>query len=152
MTVYEFDSDDSFPIQIGGIETRAIRDTGADVICVRSDLIPEGSYTGRNVSLVTARRSDGTREVRWARVFIDSPYFVGSADVVAVPDLTFPVLLGNRTSLADGSRVKIPVLPSRCCTVQASVVKESPADDPKGLPLKAAESRSFVKLRWLTKA
>ena len=133
--------DDLLQVLVEGKPVQAIRDTGADMICVRADLVPSTCYTGKQVLIQTAVTTGQPQVMQCARVYIDSTYFTGSTEVVAVPALIYPVLLGNRTMLADETVVTLPRLPHRCSitAIQTRAQAKREQLDPSALPLRVVD-------------
>jgi hypothetical protein len=98
-------------VKVEGIETRALRDTGATVSVVDVQLVPENKYTGET-KLVTLA-SNECRRVPIAKVYMETPFFEGEADVLVMERPVQPVLVGNNRFLSSKQINKIPVYPTR---------------------------------------
>jgi hypothetical protein len=91
---------------MNGQPATAIRDTGADIICVKGDLVDASTETLGEITLRSfSSRPEKTRVVA---VELTSPFVSGCLEVAVVENLCKPVLLGNVATFADGRRVTLP--------------------------------------------
>ena len=82
-----------------------LRDTGCSTVVVRKDLINPDQLTGKSQSCVLV---DGTvKTFPIAKVYIDTPYFTGSASCLCMENPVYDIVIGN----IDGARdAKDPLL------------------------------------------
>ena len=99
-------------VLVGGRRVSALRDTGASMTIVRSDLVPEQCYTGVSKEIVLAA-SPEKRSLPIARVDLDSPFYFGEVEVLVMKEPVFPVLIGNYAKDGKGNYLSLPVYPVR---------------------------------------
>ncbi|XP_038057353.1 uncharacterized protein LOC119728962 [Patiria miniata] len=88
--------DENMPVKQGRIGNRIVtvlRDSGCSTVVVKRTLVNEEQYTGRVQRCVLL---DGTvRDVKVARVCIDTPYFVGEVEAVVMENPLYGIIVGN---------------------------------------------------------
>ena len=86
----------------------AHRDTGANQIYVRKDLVKKADYTGRTVE---AEMGDTEFAGHYPTAWIElkSPFFHGKVLAVVMEHLRVGVYIGDKTQLYNGDIIKIPV-------------------------------------------
>lgn len=99
-------------ITVEGIKTRGYRDTGSSSTIVDSSLVPE-----ENISLTEKRETtlaDKTekKQLKTAKVYVDTPYFVGETEVSVMNNTLYPVLIGNKMGVGK-DKIETPVFPVR---------------------------------------
>eukprot|EP00745_Piridium_sociabile_P045227 TRINITY_DN9715_c0_g1_i8.p1 TRINITY_DN9715_c0_g1~~TRINITY_DN9715_c0_g1_i8.p1 ORF type:complete len:621 (-),score=88.70 TRINITY_DN9715_c0_g1_i8:1898-3760(-) len=106
-------------ILVEGTRVTALRDTGATITIVQSDLVPERCRTGRTIEIVLAS-SPEKRTLQIARVGLDTPYFKDNTEVVLMDRPVCPVLIGNYRKSDTGELTSVSVYPVRevCAAVQ----------------------------------
>lgn len=106
-------------VLVEGKKVSALRDTGASITIVRSDLIPEQCLTNRTMEIVLAA-SPEKRTLAIAKIYLDSPFYVGETEVLIMDKPVFPVLIGNYAKSGEGKFHSIPVYPIKevCASVQ----------------------------------
>lgn len=82
-----------FEATVAGHKVVGIRDTGCTTVIVRSDLIPENSYTGESICC-TLMNGQQIR-VPVARVYIDTPYYRGSVEACCLESPIADLVMGN---------------------------------------------------------
>uniref|UniRef100_A0A2C9LFL8 Uncharacterized protein n=1 Tax=Biomphalaria glabrata TaxID=6526 RepID=A0A2C9LFL8_BIOGL len=94
-----------YPAFINNVPIKAIRDSGCNTLVVRADLIEAQYYRGytRKVEL-----ADGSiKEFKVFKVFIETPFYTGHCEGVAMPNMRHDMLIGNLTGLKECSRQEI---------------------------------------------
>ena len=85
---------------LGGRPVKVMRDTGCTGAVVRRSLVTERQLTGKERRY---RMIDGTESVApVARVYLESPYYSGSLEVLCVKEPLFDVIVGNVEGAAGG--------------------------------------------------
>ena len=84
---------------INGKKVTALRDSGCDLIIVRSDLVKKEQMTGKNRDCTLI---DGTKRT-WpiARVHITCPHFKGETEVMCVDTPVYDIVVGNVAGVQD---------------------------------------------------
>ena len=98
-------------VSVEGKEVCGMRDTGATMTIVTASLVPEKCWTGKSVTVTLATLEK--KSLPTATVEIDSPYFKGTAEVVAMEKPVSPVLIGNYWTDSAGKISSVPVYPVR---------------------------------------
>jgi hypothetical protein len=81
------------PGYVNGNKVTTLRDTGCTGIIVKKSLIDQKDFTGRIAKLELV---DGTIiQCPVAKVFVDSPYFVGETDAMCLETPTVDLIIGN---------------------------------------------------------
>ncbi|KAL8593293.1 hypothetical protein ACOMHN_009946 [Nucella lapillus] len=96
-------------VTVQGVNTMAIRDTGATTTVVSKCLVPKACFTGKTQT-VTLASKDAKGELPTAIVVMDTPYFHGKTEVLVMDDPVVPVLIGN-TRKHDKTLEAVPVYP-----------------------------------------
>ncbi|XP_070203545.1 uncharacterized protein [Littorina saxatilis] len=106
-------------VKVNGQEAKAIRDTGASTIIVDRRLVPSDSYTGE-VRTVTLAQETATSSMPMARVHMETPFFQGDTEVIAMVNPVHSVLIGNTRKNGEGKEEKVPLFPvvETCAPVQ----------------------------------
>ena len=99
-------------VVVAGSKVSALRDTGASMTIVRSDLISEQCLTGEEKEIVLAA-SPEKRTLPIATVTLDSPFYLGEIEVLVMKEPVVPVLIGNYAKDSTGSISSVPVYPVR---------------------------------------
>ena len=101
-----------FPATVNDKEVTALRDTGADVCCVRADLVKPDQYLNQDIDLEMADVSCA-RKYPLARVEVQSPLVQGELTVAVIQNLRCELILGNHVSTGDGKRIAVPLFPAK---------------------------------------
>ncbi|KAL8589836.1 hypothetical protein ACOMHN_020839 [Nucella lapillus] len=96
-------------VTVQGVNTMAIRYTGATTTVVSKCLVPKACFTGKTQT-VTLASKDAKGELPTAIVVMDTPYFHGKTEVLVMDDPVVPVLIGN-TRKHDKNLEAVPVYP-----------------------------------------
>ena len=109
-------------VKVEGRVSVALRDTGASMTVIQSDLIPDHCKTDRVIEVVLAS-SPERLTLPIAVVHLDTPYFCGETEVVSMESPVRPVLIGNYRRDRQGEIIPVPVYTVRgvnvCATVEA---------------------------------
>ena len=126
-------------VRVNGVETRALRDTGATCCVVRSDLVREEDMLGNEQVPLTLANGDVYHAPR-AYIQLESPFLVGRVAAVVMDNLAYPVLIGNSAKSVQGEVIDVPVYANpRVLAVQTrgqaakGVVDDGAPDVPKKL-------------------
>ncbi|PVD28211.1 hypothetical protein C0Q70_10798 [Pomacea canaliculata] len=106
-------------VRVNNRRATALRDTGADMLCIRSNLIPDPCLTGRKRLIRYA--NSGSMYAPVALVYLESPYYRGKAEAALIPRLVEEVVIGNTLRTELGEELQVPVYeerPGRCTLVQ----------------------------------
>ena len=154
-------------VKVEGQQAEAIRDTGATITVVSSDLVPRHCYT-KESRTVTLASSKVKRDLPMAMVDLETPYFSGKTKVIVMETPVVPVLIGN-TRLSEDEEVHIPVYPKHNQiretvattgikstvterTMKSLKVKDSPLSNVKPEELRAAQGKDETLTKLIAKA
>ncbi|KAK7108528.1 hypothetical protein V1264_016261 [Littorina saxatilis] len=98
-------------ITVEGRLTTGFRDTGSTSTIVDAALVPDANFTS-SVKETTLADKSTKKQLRIARVHLDTPYFVGETEVSVMDNPIYSVLIGNQMGL-QGETVEVPVYPVR---------------------------------------
>ena len=101
-------------VRVNGKIVEAMRDTGADDLCVRPELVPESAYTGEKERIMLADMNVSGWYPR-AVIHLDSPFVKGKVQCVVIADLGVDVFIGDSLRFEDGQVMdRVPVYPKKC--------------------------------------
>lgn len=95
-------------VVVEGVESKAIRDTGASITIVDRGLVPESCKTGQFLEVMLAASTERQR-LPLALVQMNTPYFQGKAEVALMEKPVYPVLVGNYRKSESGQVFSVPV-------------------------------------------
>ncbi|XP_025112250.1 uncharacterized protein LOC112574993 [Pomacea canaliculata] len=101
-------------VTLNSHEVSAVRDTGADLLCVRRVLVDPKDLTHRKQRVRYA--STDTQWVPLAYVRLESPYYSGEVEAAVFPDLIEGVLIGNTMRTKEGKEIQVPVYEEHAAT------------------------------------
>lgn len=151
-------------VWIDGRPGEGLRDTGADVVVVRSSFVPPQAYTDREMKISLAETSV-TKDLPIVHITVVTPMFEGQIEAIVMENPPADLIIGNRVVMVDGTCKEIPVyrVPKHCnvLTRAQSARKERPLPPlpvpkpglgevkPEDLRAKQAEDPSLSALRAL---
>ena len=99
-------------VRVNGRICSAMRDTGADDICVKPELVKDEDYleSSERVSLAVLGVSG---EYQRALIHLDSPFVKGRVQCIVIPELGPDVFIGENATLEDGKEEQLPVYPRK---------------------------------------
>ncbi|XP_025113979.1 uncharacterized protein LOC112576003 [Pomacea canaliculata] len=122
-------------VWVNDIPATALRDTGADLLCIRSDLVPNPRLTGSSRWIRYA--NSGLTRAPLAIIQLESPYYRGKAEAALIPKLVEEVIIGNTLRTELGVELQVPVYgesPGTCAPVQTRAQRAR--EDDVGVPVK----------------
>ena len=69
---------------VGPHPVTALRDTGCSSVVVKEKFVRKYQYTGQNRYIIMADNT--VKKTELARIYIDTPYYVGEVEAVCLPD------------------------------------------------------------------
>ena len=100
-------------VRVDGKVVNAMRDTGADDLCIRPEHVNESNYLGTFEKITLADLKIQGSYPR-AVVELDSPFIKGKVQCVVIDDLGVDVFIGDSLKFSDGTLVdNVPVYPRR---------------------------------------
>ncbi|PVD27362.1 hypothetical protein C0Q70_12519 [Pomacea canaliculata] len=78
-------------VRVNNPPATALRNTGADMLCIRGDLIPDPCFTGRKQRIRYA--NTGSTYAPLALVYSESPYYRGKEEAALIPRLVEEVII-----------------------------------------------------------
>ena len=104
-------SKDNMPVATRRVRERLVnvlRDTGCSEVIINRDLVTEEDLTGRFCCMLLIYNT--IRKVPIARVFIDTPYYIGEVDIQCLSDVIYDVIMGNISNARWVSSLAVRVL------------------------------------------
>ena len=87
---------DNLPVlsgKVGGKKVEALRDTGCSGVIIRRELVDETDFTGEMGYIMTVDRT--IKRAPMAKVEVDTPFYVGTAEALCLQDPLFDLIIGN---------------------------------------------------------
>ena len=101
-----------YKAKINGIPTNALRDTGAQTVCVSKHWIPKSCAIIGEANLTFAEK-DSQKTCPIVEVPIETPFLTGKVQVVVMDNPITPLIIGNKATLSDGTEISIDCSPRR---------------------------------------
>ena len=106
----DLDSRYCYSVNINGVDTCALRDTGAQTMCVSKYWVPSDAKTVGQATLTFAEQN--SRKVCPVVVVpIRTPFVSGKVQAVVMDNPVKPMIIGNKVTFEDGSTVSIATEP-----------------------------------------
>ncbi|XP_055881504.1 uncharacterized protein LOC129925669 isoform X1 [Biomphalaria glabrata] len=94
-----------YPGFVDRIPVELIRDSGCNTLAVKTKFVKPHWYKGFTKKVELA---DGTvREFKAIRVYIETPFFTGYCDGIAIPEMRYDMLVGNIKGVKECSRKEL---------------------------------------------
>ena len=99
-----------YPVSIGGIDTCALRDTGAHTICVSKSWIPNNAEKIGQTTLMFAERNN-KKVCPIVIIPIKTPFVSGNVRAVVLDNPVKPMIIGNQVTFEDGKTLSLETEP-----------------------------------------
>ena len=102
----------NFVVKVNGKKCNAMRDTGADMICIKPEFVNDKDYLEgtEEISLAIMNICGNFKK---AFINIDSPYVKGKVQCIVIPNLGPDILIGEKATFENGKDVKLSVFPKK---------------------------------------
>lgn len=102
----------NFQMRVNGTTCRAMRDTGADDICVKPKFVRSEDYLGTTETVYLAVLKVSGKYPK-AIIDVDSPFVKGRVQCIVIDDMGPDIFIGEYATREDGSVEKLSVYPRR---------------------------------------
>ena len=100
--------------RVNGQDADALRDTGADIIFVRSELVRKEDFLPQRLTSELAEQGYTTAH-QCCKIFIETPLLKGEFYAAASPKARYSLLLGNNAQrVSDGKIIGVPLYVGQC--------------------------------------
>ena len=123
-----------------------LRGTGCSGVIIKTELVDETDFTGEMGHTMTVDHT--IKRAPMAKVEVDTPFFVGTVEVLCLQDPLFDVIIGN---VPGASRSDDPNPEWGVVTAVATRVQARSGKDPKPLKVKEVTNKMSINKKGLIK-